>query len=75
MWGQTQQHHTHTYDIVEDGYSRSTVMEVVLLALVGVISVSDGTESTLATHRYNPLSVLLSNGLKMSVEVKLVWFV
>ena len=49
-------------------------MERVLLAAVGVINVSGRTESTITTHKYFPLSVLLSSGLRMRVEVKLDWF-
>ena len=66
--------HTYSYDTVEDGDSRSTVKEVVLLELVGVMNASAGSESTITTHKYWPPSVLLSSGLKMRVEVKLVWF-
>ena len=50
--------------------SRCTSIIVVLVAVVGVMNLLEGSESTLTLQQYILLSTLLSRGLNIRVEVK-----
>ena len=50
------------------------MMDVVLVPLVGVMKLSLGSEFTITSHSYAPLSMLLSSGLNTRFDMKLDCF-